>query len=75
MLAAIEPLLIDADRYKQRAGAEVLAGILRGKQILRERQTYPNSCRRFQALATTAHCHIAGLVDAAVPSPVRTDQA
>ena len=30
MLAAIEPLLADADRYKQRAGAEVLAGLMRG---------------------------------------------
>ena len=27
----IEPLLVDADKYKQRAGAEILSGILRGK--------------------------------------------
>lgn len=30
MLSAIEPLLTDSDRYKQRAGAEILCGILRG---------------------------------------------
>ena len=30
MLSAIEPLLTDPDRYKQRAGAEMLCGILRG---------------------------------------------
>ena len=27
----IEPLLIDSDKYKQRAGAEILSGILRGE--------------------------------------------
>jgi hypothetical protein len=27
----IEPLLVDSDKYKQRAGAEILSGILRGK--------------------------------------------
>lgn len=30
MLAAIDPLLLDPDRFKQRAGAEMLAGLLRG---------------------------------------------
>lgn len=30
-LAAVDDLLLDADKFKQRAGAEVLAGILRGK--------------------------------------------
>lgn len=30
MLAAVEPLFSDTDRYKQRAGAEVLSGLLRG---------------------------------------------
>jgi proteasome activator subunit 4 len=30
ILRAAEPLLWDADRFKQRAGAEVLAGITRG---------------------------------------------
>lgn len=29
-LAVIEPLLMDNDRYQQRAGAEILAGVLRG---------------------------------------------
>lgn len=29
-LAAVDDLLLDADKFKQRAGAEVLAGILRG---------------------------------------------
>ncbi|KAF7789210.1 hypothetical protein EIP86_000151 [Pleurotus ostreatoroseus] len=32
MLSAIEPLLTDPDRYKQRAGAEMLCGILRGSK-------------------------------------------
>ena len=27
----IEPLLVDSDKYKQRAGAEILSGILRGE--------------------------------------------
>lgn len=27
----IEPLLLDADKYKQRAGAEIWAGFMRGK--------------------------------------------
>lgn len=30
VLAVIEPLLLDSDRYQQRAGAEILAGVLRG---------------------------------------------
>ncbi|GJE87739.1 proteasome-substrate-size regulator, mid region domain-containing protein [Phanerochaete sordida] len=30
LLAAMEPLLTDNDRYQQRAGAELLAGLLRG---------------------------------------------
>lgn len=30
VLAVIEPLLMDNDRYQQRAGAEILAGVLRG---------------------------------------------
>ncbi len=31
ILNVIEPLLTDPDRYKQRAGTELLAGLLRGK--------------------------------------------
>lgn len=31
LLGVIEPLLTDTDRFKQRAGAEMLAGLLRGK--------------------------------------------
>lgn len=31
ILAAIDPLLSDADKFKQRAGAEILSGILRGE--------------------------------------------
>lgn len=27
----IEPLLLDVDKFKQRAGAEVWAGLMRGK--------------------------------------------
>jgi len=27
----IEPLLLDTDKYKQRAGAEVWAGLIRGR--------------------------------------------
>ena len=27
----IESLLVDSDKYKQRAGAEILSGILRGE--------------------------------------------
>lgn len=30
ILTVIEPLLLDNDRYQQRAGAEILAGLLRG---------------------------------------------
>lgn len=30
VLTVIEPLLMDNDRYQQRAGAEILAGVLRG---------------------------------------------
>lgn len=32
MLVVIEPLVLDADRFKQRAGAELLAGLLRGSK-------------------------------------------
>lgn len=32
ILASIEPLLFDSDRYKQRAAAEVLLGLLRGSK-------------------------------------------
>ncbi|TCD70651.1 hypothetical protein EIP91_002372 [Steccherinum ochraceum] len=32
LLAVIEPLLTDADRFRQRAGAELLAGLLRGSK-------------------------------------------
>ncbi|KAH9487094.1 Proteasome activator complex subunit 4 [Psilocybe cubensis] len=32
ILAVVDPLLSDADKYKQRAGAEILAGILRGSK-------------------------------------------
>lgn len=31
ILAAIDPLLSDADKFKQRAGAEILSGVLRGE--------------------------------------------
>jgi len=31
ILLVIEPLLVDPDKYKQRAGAEILSGILRGE--------------------------------------------
>ena len=31
ILLVIEPLLVDSDKYKQRAGAEILSGILRGE--------------------------------------------
>lgn len=30
ILAVIDPLLLDVDKYKQRAGAEFLAGLIRG---------------------------------------------
>jgi hypothetical protein len=30
ILGAIDPLLSDADKFKQRAGAEILSGVLRG---------------------------------------------
>lgn len=30
ILSSIDPLLTDPDRFKQRAGAEVLVGLLRG---------------------------------------------
>lgn len=32
ILSSAEPLLFDTDRYKQRAAAEVLAGVLRGSK-------------------------------------------
>ena len=32
ILEVVDPLLFDADKYKQRAGAEILAGVLRGKR-------------------------------------------
>lgn len=35
ILSAIEPLLTDSDRFKQRAGTELLAGLLRGEQVWR----------------------------------------
>lgn len=35
IIAAIDPLLSDTDKYKQRAGAEILGGILRGLCIRR----------------------------------------
>ena len=31
IILVIEPLLFDSDKYKQRAGAEILSGILRGE--------------------------------------------
>ena len=31
IILVIEPLLVDSDKYKQRAGAEILSGILRGE--------------------------------------------
>lgn len=31
LLGVLEPLLLDQDRFRQRAAAEMLAGILRGK--------------------------------------------
>jgi len=31
ILLVIEPLLFDSDKYRQRAGAEILSGILRGE--------------------------------------------
>lgn len=31
ILDTIDPLLADSDRYKQRSGAELLAGLSRGK--------------------------------------------
>ncbi len=30
ILEAIDPLLFDSEKFKQRAGAEILAGIMRG---------------------------------------------
>jgi proteasome activator subunit 4 len=33
ILAAIDPLLLDSDKFKQRGGAEILAGVLRGPYI------------------------------------------
>lgn len=30
LLAVVDPLLSDADKFKQRAGAEFLTGLLRG---------------------------------------------
>ena len=30
LLGVLEPLLTDTDRFRQRAGAELLAGLLRG---------------------------------------------
>lgn len=33
ILAAIDPLLSDSDKFKQRGGAEILAGVLRGAWI------------------------------------------
>jgi proteasome activator subunit 4 len=35
ILAATDPLLSDADKFKQRAGAEFLAGLLRGASLIR----------------------------------------
>jgi len=35
MTEVIEPLLFDSDKHKQRAGAEILVGILRGEFQLR----------------------------------------
>jgi len=34
ILNSIDPLLIDADRFKQRAGSEVLVGLLRGMDLV-----------------------------------------
>ena len=31
ILPILEPLLVESDRYKQRAAAELLAGLLRGE--------------------------------------------
>lgn len=33
ILAAMDPMLTDNDRYQQRAGAEMLAGLLRGQPL------------------------------------------
>ena len=30
ILSAVDPLLSDPDKFKQRGGAEILAGVLRG---------------------------------------------
>ena len=34
ILDSIGPLLTDSDRFRQRAGAEVLVGLLRGRLLL-----------------------------------------
>lgn len=40
ILAVIEPLLMDPDRFKQRAGAELLAGLLRGKLVCKVKLSF-----------------------------------
>jgi proteasome activator subunit 4 len=42
VLAATDPLLSDADRFKQRAGAEILAGLLRGALFIRQTRNFIN---------------------------------
>lgn len=62
MLPTMESLLKDADRFKQRAGTEMLIGLLRGTlQALRP--SIPSELSyRFEALAETVARSIMGLV-------------
>lgn len=49
----IEPLLVDSDKYKQRAGAEILSGVLRGEQFVSSRVSWSGlKATRFKALAS-----------------------
>lgn len=47
----LDPLLVDNDRFRQRAGAELLAGLIRGKCASHSPFTTPDALSRIEALA------------------------
>lgn len=62
ILPAIEPLLKDSDRFKQRAGAEMVIGLLRGSSLKVLLYVILNCGARFEALAEAMARPVMGLV-------------